>query len=94
LLTQAEVEAIMAHLAHEVEVRSEILTTIWIPGADWSETPLERIYEVCGDEVLAAKIFGLFMWDTMQRHPEAWGFGHYELDGKPIKGMTYYRVYL
>ena len=68
------------------------LKTSWIPGPDWAGTPLQRIYEVCGDEVLAAKNFGLFMWDTMQRHQGRWGFGHYELDGVPIKGMTYYRV--
>jgi len=92
LMTKAEVDAIMNYLAHEVEVRPEILTTSWIPGADWTDSPLERIYEVCGDEVLAAKMYGLFMWDVMQQHPEKWSFGHYELDGVPIKGMTYFRV--
>jgi len=27
-----------------------------------------------------------------RRQGERWMFGHYELDGVPIRGMTYFRV--
>jgi len=65
-----------------------------MPGADWSNTPLQAIYEACRrNEDMAAKIFGLFVWDMIQRRQgERWMFGHYELDGVPIRGMTYFRV--
>lgn len=73
---------------------NEIVTSSWIPGSDWSETPFQPIYNALGDVELAAMFFGLILMKVVmdRPHPEVFGVGRYEKDGAPIKGMTYYRL--
>jgi hypothetical protein len=73
---------------------SEIETSSWMPGDDWTGTPWEPIYsQACRrDEEAAAKCFGIFVWQTVLRDRDVWGFGRYEKDGVPIHGMTYFKL--
>ncbi len=72
---------------------TDIDTSSWIPGSDWSGTVFEPIYIACGlDQTAAAKFFGLIVWQVVIDMPNCWASGHYELHGVPIKGRTYFRV--
>jgi hypothetical protein len=70
----------------------EVDTSSWIPGADWSLTPFQPIYEALQDEVDAGLFFGLIVWHVVMDRDDCWSFGRYEKDGAPIKGMTYFRI--
>ena len=73
---------------------SEIETSSWIPGSDWSGTVFQPIYEkACNqDESAAAKFFGLILWHVVMEHEEWWSFGRYKLGNIPIDGLTYFRI--
>ena len=80
---------------HQLLDSGEVHTTSWIPGPNWGGTPFDPIYSdgTKRDPVAAAKCFGLFVWEcVLEREHEAWGSGHYEKDGYPIKGRTYFRL--
>jgi hypothetical protein len=92
-MSTMEVDAIF----HELNARfdtKEIETSSWIPGADWSGTVFHPIYEkACSRNASAAALcFGLMVWEALMLHPATWGFGRYEKDGIPIRGMTYFRL--
>ena len=73
----------------------KIHTSSWIPGSNWSGTVYAPIYQAANqDEELAAKYFGLILWVVVIEHHDTWSSGHYEKDGIPIKGRTYFRVKL
>jgi len=71
---------------------SDIKTSNWIPGSDWTGTVYEPIYHACrNDETAAGMFFGLILFKLlMERTDLVWGFGHYQKDGIAIKGMTYF----
>ena len=73
---------------------SEIETSSWIPGSDWTGTVFQPIYEdACDyDPVAAAKFFGLILWDVVRSQKESWSFGRYKLGDVPIEGLTYFRI--
>ena len=92
-LTPAEIDAIKVALESKIE-GDEVHTSSWIPGADWTGTPYQPIYEkACRyDEEAAAKCFGLFVWETFMGHEDDWSFGKFEKDGLPIAGLTYFKI--
>ena len=92
-LTDAEYAAIVAELDSRVE-GTEVQTSSWIPGADWTGTVFQPIYEkACWrDEDAAARFFGLIVWDVFMQHDDWWAFGRYEKDGIPIRGLTYFKI--
>ena len=65
-----------------------------MPGEDWRGTPLQPIYAVAcrRDPLAAAKCFGLYVMDVMIHRPETWTSEHFEKDGAPIKGRTYFMI--
>lgn len=71
---------------------SEINTSSWIPGSNWTGTVYEPIYHACGDnEEAAGLFFGLILFNLlMERQDAVWGFGRYEKNGVPIRGTTYF----
>jgi hypothetical protein len=79
LIPRKHQDAMKTWLGEQVELRPEILCTSWITGPDWRDTPLQILYEVTGDEELAARWYGLFMWpprrsphsrhDLLPHHP-------------------------
>ncbi len=79
---------------HQMLDAGDVHTTSWMPGSDWTGTPFDPIYWDAArrDPVSAAKCFGLFVMECVLERDEAWGSGHYEKDGYPIKGRTYFRL--
>ena len=74
--------------------QSEVNTTSWIPGNDWTDTVYEPIYHACGDNAESAGLFfGLIVFKMLMDNDErVWSFGRYKKDEIPIKGMTYFTV--
>jgi len=93
-LTDHEYASIEAELMARIG-DSEVVTSSWIPGNDWSRTAFEPIYtKACEyDETASALCFGLFFWVCMQRHPRNWSFGRYQKDGIDIRGLTYFQIH-
>ncbi len=92
-LSDQEYEAIVNELRSKIEC-DEIHTSSWIPGAIWTDTVFQPIYEkACRyDPEAAAKCFGLILWAVLLEDDDVWGFGRYEKDGVPIEGMTYFKL--
>jgi hypothetical protein len=92
-LPKSDFEAIETELTNRLNT-SRIETSSWIPGADWTGTVFQPIFEkACKyDEEAAAQCFGLILWEILINHPAIWSFGRYKKGQTPIKGMTYFRV--
>ena len=92
-LTDAEYNAIYDELMSRIS-GSEIETSSWIPGSDWTGTVFQPIYEkACNqDENAAAKFFGLILWHVVVEHDEWWSFGRFQIGDIPIDGLTYFRI--
>ena len=92
-LTGGQLGRIRDELLGKIDA-DEIHTAGWMPGNKWTGTPWEPIYtDACDfDEVASGRCFGLFVWTVLMDHPETWGFGRYEKDGRPIQSMTYFRL--
>ena len=92
-LTDEEYQAIYDNLHSRIS-DSEIETSSWIPGSDWTGTVFQPIYErACKcDTEAAAKFFGLIVWHVFMEHDKTWAFGKFELNNVPIAGLTYFRI--
>ena len=92
-MTPAEIVAIKDELNTMID-GTEIQTSSWMPGADWTGTPFEPIYNKAArrNQDLAAKCFGLMVWDVFMARPEKWTSGRFEKDGEPIGGRTYFQI--
>lgn len=92
-LSDDEYQAINAELASKIH-GTEVQTSSWIPGDDWTDTVFDPIYsKACRqDPVASAKFFGLLLWEVMLNDDAYWAFGRYEKDGIPIEGLTYFKV--
>jgi hypothetical protein len=71
----------------------EIHTSSWMPGADWTNTPYQPIFEKAArhNYELSAQLFGLMVFYVFMHRPETWITGKFEKDGEPIRGRTYFR---
>jgi hypothetical protein len=86
-------EALNAHI--ETVGKGEIVTSSWIPGADWKDTPYEPIYHAVGDNwEMARFFFGLIVWNVVGDRPEVWSFGRYPRNPGEIIGLTYFRLHV
>ena len=92
-ISDDEHRAIIDDLAGRIH-GTEVQTSSWIPGDDWTDTVFDPIYsKACGnDPVASAKFFGLLLWEVMLNDDAYWAFGRYEKDGIPIEGLTYFKV--
>lgn len=79
---------------NEDENRELIFCSSWIAGADWSNTPLDPLYHVCGQDEEVAKLFwGQWCWYTLSRRPDCFMFERFDhLGPDRICGLTYWRV--
>ena len=71
---------------------SEVNTSSWIPGNNWTGTVYEPVYHACGDnKELSGLFFGLILFDLlMNRQDNVWGFKKSEED--QIKGKIYFII--
>src|SRR5215467_6965803 len=61
-------------LDHRFSTR-EVDTSSWIPGADWTGTVFNPIYEACArDQNAAALFFGLLVWQVVMDRGDCWSF--------------------
>lgn len=71
----------------------EIHTAGWMPGHNWMGTVFEPIYHACKqNETQAALFFGLIVYKVFMDRPDRWACGKFEINGKAIKSLTYFRV--
>ena len=61
-----------------------------IIGRDRFFEPISKAYG--GDIEASSKIFGLIVWVVFMERKEQWGFGKYEVNGVPIKSITYFKI--
>ena len=74
--------------------RGEVVTSSWIPGANWNGTPYEPIHlAVGGNWHMARLFFGLIVWSVVMQRPETWSFGRYPKRQGDIIGMTYFQIH-
>lgn len=92
-LSDIEYQAIVDELNSRID-GTEIQTSSWMPGSDWSGTAFHPIFEkACQfSEDASALFFGLIVWVVFMERPEWWSFGRYEKDGAPISGITYFQI--
>ncbi len=92
-LSDDECDAIMCELESRIG-GDEIVTSSWIPGADWTGSVFQPIYDkACLKNFDAsARFFGLLVWETVLNDKNVWSFGRYEKDGVPIEGLTYFKL--
>lgn len=90
-LSPSDYQKVIDTLNQKVDM-SDINTSSWIPGNDWTGTVYEPLYRACGNNKDASGLFfGLIFFDLLMRREDAvWGFGRYEKDGIPIRGTTYF----
>lgn len=77
-LTQAEYDLIDQWINTQIDTIAngeEITDSSWLPGCDWSGTPLDPLYRVCGaDEKLSAMYWGVLLWNCFVSHELDWFF--------------------
>ena len=91
-MTTGEIAAIKKALNEMID-GTEINTAGWMPGADWSGTPFDPIYQKAArkNPNAAARCFGLMVWEVFMERPEQWFSGRFEKDGQPLSSRTYFR---
>lgn len=92
-LDPAEISAMKDELNRKIDA-NDIHTAGWMPGSNWSSTPFQPLYAkgAGGSYEVAAKMFGLLVWEVFMERPERWGSGRFERDGRDIGSRTYFRV--
>lgn len=94
-LSSDEFEAVIRHIDKLIDAAGgEIATAGWLPGSDWTGTPLEPIYSKAAhlDQGVAGRFFGQMVWYTVMNRPERWASGKYQKDGVDIGSRTYFRL--
>ena len=92
-LSADEIAAIKAEMNAMIDT-GRIHTSSWMPGSDWSSTVFQPIYLKAArrDHTAAAQFFGLMLMEVFMDRPETWTSEHFEKDGEPIKGRTYFTI--
>jgi hypothetical protein len=91
-LNNADYNVIVDNL-NEMINANEIHTAGWMPGSNWIGTVFEPIYLACKrNQTQAALFFGLIVYKVFMERPDTWACGRFQLNGKEIKSLTYFRV--
>lgn len=94
-LSSLEIDAIVTEINHMIDWSGkDVHTSSWMPGSDWSGTVFDPIWSKATLHSYedSAKCFGLIVFDTFMRRDDWWSFGHFELNGKAIRGLTYFKL--
>ena len=88
-LSAEDYKAIIDELNSRID-GSDINTSSWIPGNDWTGTVFQPLYYASNKNIEASGLFfGLLLFDLMIQRIDVWGFGRYEKDGIPISCLLY-----
>lgn len=91
-LSDDDYNAIISELNSKFDI-GEVHTAGWIPGHNWMGTVYEPIFHACNkNEIKAALFFGLIVYKVFMDRNDTWACGRFELDGKAIKSLTYFKV--
>jgi hypothetical protein len=95
-LSPSERDAIRAEINRKIDAAGKtIVTTTWeTPGPNWNGTPFQVIFSKATrhNAEHAAMCFGLFCQEVIMARPETWTSEHFEKDGVPIRGRTYFQI--
>ncbi|MDP8240990.1 MAG: hypothetical protein P9X24_18015 [Candidatus Hatepunaea meridiana] len=84
--------AAIHELMDATPIGKQVITSSWIPGSDWTDTPYDPIYQACHQDWDAARFFfGQLVWRSVQLHPEKWYFIRQQRDDDRPIGMTYFQ---
>lgn len=90
----AEELELMVNELNRLFDETEIQTSSWIPGGDWTDTIWAPIYfKACGENFeVSAKFFGQLVFLVAMERPEKWNTGRFFDDDVTKKGgRTYFR---
>lgn len=93
-LSAKEYDAIIEELNKRIdETTGEVVTSSWIPGANWNGTAFQAIYDKAANENfdLAGLFFGLIVWVVFKERPEKWTYVKYSDEESGIRGTTYFK---
>jgi len=92
-LARSEIDAMKAELHSKIDA-GDIHTAGWMPGSDWTGTSFMPLYAkgAQSNYNLAARMFGLLVWEVFMERPERWGSGRYQKGGRDIGSRTYFRL--
>lgn len=92
-LSDADQLAIRSALDARIAGR-RIETSSWIPGADWTGTPYQPIYDDAARQNfdLAARIFGLFVWEAFERHSDDWYTERFSMGTDEDRFRVYFKL--
>ncbi|MGN4425712.1 hypothetical protein ACTFQN_18000 [Bacillus cereus group sp. MYBK30-1] len=83
----------ITYVLNQMINEDEIHTSGWMPGSNWMGTVFEPIYHACNrNQTQAALFFGLIVYKVFMDREEIWACGRFDLHGKNIKSLTYFRV--
>lgn len=72
---------------------NEVHTAGWMPGSNWIGTVFEPLYHACRrNKTVAALFYGLIVYKVFMERPDTWACGRFQLSGKEIKSLTYFKV--
>jgi len=100
MLTPSEIRSIENEIDRLIDEGlakgTEVQVAGWMPGADWTGTVWDPIYQkACGRNVTAAGYcFGIFVWKAFMDRPDTWSFvgDAVKMDGTPIQSKVYFRI--
>lgn len=74
-------------------ISGHIHTAGWMPGKDWRGTPFQALYKKAAKSnvELAAKLFGIMVWEAFERSNEDWFTGRFDMNGEEIGSRTYWK---
>ncbi|PEE40168.1 hypothetical protein [Bacillus cereus] len=80
----------ITYVLNQMINEDEIHTSGWMPSSNWIGTV---IYHACNrNQTQAALFFGLIVYKVFMDREEIWACGKFDLHGKNIKSLTYFRV--
>lgn len=89
-LSSSDYQGIIDELNSRID-GSDINTSSWMPGNNWTGTVFDPIFIACGrNKVNSGFFFGLILFDLMIKREDVWGFGKYKKNGITIRGITYF----
>ena len=94
-LSSREDEAILDALSgvfdRALVSNERIVTSSWVPGSDWTDSPYQPIFEATRQDFeVAGWLFGLYMWYVAMNRPEDWACTKGEGD---IRGTHYWSIH-
>jgi hypothetical protein len=92
-LSAAQREAIIDAITEKISDDDEIKVAAFMPGADWTGTPFQIIFERAAryNFDLAGLMFGLLAWEAFKRHPDEWLTVKTTFSGRDVENRVYFR---